>query len=462
MWAPWPVSLAGAALPAEPDWSEAVTVREDPDLARELMSRLRPTGSPRRTSVTDLLSLRPAYWRFTVGAPPATPQREAMLESGRRLHRILGLVYAPEGQLEARVHDTLVQGRIDVLGDRPIEVKTSGYAPPARDPVSERPEHVDQVAMYSTLLGVNAARLVYLHTAGEEVRAAATYDLEFASLDPIRTAMGARVRSLTTACGQGSPAGLPRCPWFARGCEFRGASVCDCTGDELPAASLVADASPRSTPRPELARLLEDAVRARLAATHPPSIHRFRDLLYPRRGYFDATGPPEPSLVTPYESETDTYSRLVEALDTGPVGEATRLPTLADEPDEEVGGFRGAPVLVRTSRASRRLDPSTVLDRSPQHALQLGFRCVATGTNLARLVMGYERATESERIQVLEMTFDPSATFSRVWRSRVRRLDAARTRGDPTTLDPCPAWMFDGCPYRDRCGCGSTAGASQR
>jgi len=456
------VSLAGAALPAEPDWRRAVSVREDLDLARELLSRLRPTGSPRRTSVTDLQSLRPAYWRFTVGAPPIAPDREALLESGRRLHRILGLVFAPEGQLEVRVHDAHVQGRIDVLGDRPIEIKTSGYAPPARDPVAERPEHVDQVAMYSTLLGVGAARLVYLHAAADEVRGAAIYDLEFASLDPVREAMGARVRSLSAACDQGSPANLPRCPWFARGCEFRGASVCDCTGDEPPGESVAVDASPRSTPRPELARQLEDALRARLAGTHPPAIHRFRDLLYPRRGYYDAAGPPDPSLGSTFEAETDTYSRMVEALDTGPVGEATRLPTLADEPDEEVVGFRGAPVLVRTSRASRRLDPSTVLDRSPQHALQLGFRCVATGTSRARLVMGYERASEAQRIQVLEMTFAPPATFSQVWRSRVRRLEAARARRDPTFLDACPAWMFDGCPYRDRCGCGSTAGPSQR
>jgi hypothetical protein len=456
------VSLAGAALPDEPDWRPAVTVREDPELAQELTARLRKVGSPRRTSVTDLLSLRPAYWRRTVGAPPMAPEREALLESGRRLHRILGLVFAPEGQLEVRVHDDQVQGRIDVLGDRPVEIKTSGYAPPAGDPIAERPDHVDQVAMYSALLGIGSARLVYIHAPADEVRGAATFDLDFDGTGAIQDAMGARVRSLRAACDAGSPAELPRCPWYSRGCEFRGAGVCDCTGEEAPVESLVAGAHPRFTARPDLARQLEEAVRVRLAASPAPTIHRFRDLLYPRRAYFDGSGPPTPSLAVPFEAETDTYSRIVEALDTGPAGEATRLPTLSDEPDEEVAGFRGAPVLVRTSRASHRLSPATVLERSPQHALQLGFRCVATGTSRARLVMGYEKADEAERVQVLDFAFSPAATFSRLWRGRVRRIELSRAREDPGSLEACPGWIFNQCPYRDRCGCGPASGPSQR
>jgi hypothetical protein len=93
------------AFPTEPDWRASVTVREDADLAREITGRLRAAGTPRRTSVTDLLSLRPAYWRSVVGAPPIAPERERVLEGGRRLHRILGLIFSPEGQLEVRVHD---------------------------------------------------------------------------------------------------------------------------------------------------------------------------------------------------------------------------------------------------------------------------------------------------------------------------------------------------------------------
>jgi hypothetical protein len=455
------VSLSTTSSP-EPDWRPSVTVREDPDLAREMTGRLRPPGSPRRTSVTDLLSLRPAFWRFTVGAPPITAEREQALEGGRRLHRILGLVFAPEGQLEVRVHDQQVQGRVDVLGDRPIEIKTSAYAPPTADPVSERPDHVDQVAMYSALLGVDTARLVYLQTRGDDVEATATFDLRFGSLEAITRSMGERVRVLRDACVAGASRGLPRCPWYARGCEFRGAQVCDCTGEEPDPDPVTRDAVPNIAPRTDLADKLGTAVRARLAATRPPAIHRFRDLLYPRRAYFESTVPVPPVPAAPFEPETDTYSRLVEALDTGPVGEATRLPTLSDEPDEEVGGFRGVPALVRTSRASRRLEPKTVVERSPQYALQLGFRCVATGTNRARLVLGYEHGTDADRVQVLEFRFDPASVFSRVWRARTRQLDAARTQLDPSLLDPCPDWMFEQCPYRDRCGCGASGGRSQR
>ncbi|MCI4373181.1 MAG: hypothetical protein L3K02_06015 [Thermoplasmata archaeon] len=452
----------GASFPPEPDWQGSVSVREDVELARELARRMRPPGAARRTSVTDLLSLRPAYWRFTVGSPPITPEREALLESGRRLHRILGLVFAPQGQLEVRVHDDQVQGRVDVLSERPIEIKTSAYPPPSTDPVTERPDHVDQVAMYSALLGVDAARLVYLQTSGDEVRTAATFDLQFGSMGSVQDAMAERVRDLTAARATGSAGGLPRCPWYARGCEFRGAAVCDCTGDEPIGDSVTVGAEPHVTPRKDLAEQLEEAVRARWSVARPPTIRRFRDLLYPRRAYFESTPSPPTGAAPPFESDTDTYSRLVEALDIGPVGEATRLPTLADEPDEEVGGLRGAPVLVRTSRASQRLDPATVVERSPQYALQLGFRCVATGTDRGRLVLGYEKAAEAERIQVLEYRFEPSVTFSRVWRARTRRLEASRASADPTLLEACPSWMFEQCPYRDRCGCGSPTGRSQR
>jgi hypothetical protein len=450
------------AFPTEPDWRASVTVREDADLAREITGRLRAAGTPRRTSVTDLLSLRPAYWRSVVGAPPIAPERERVLEGGRRLHRILGLIFSPEGQLEVRVHDDRIQGRVDVLGERPIEIKTSAYAPPSTDPVSERPDHVDQVAMYSALLGVDSARLVYLQTREDEVLGAATFDLEFGSIGEVRGAMEGRVEALASARATGSPTGLPRCPWYSRGCEFRGAGVCDCSGEEPPSESATLSAEPAVTPRKDLSARVEDAVRVRLAGARPGGIRRFRDLLYPRRAYFESssTSPTHPGRA--YAAETDTYSRVVEAIDVGPVGESTRLPTLADEPDEEVGGFRGAPVLVRTSRAAQRHDPGTVVERSPQYALQLGFRCVATGTDRARLILGYEGSSDAERIQVLEYRFEPARTFSRVWRSRARLLAAARAQGDPGALDPCPAWMFEQCPYRDHCGCGAPAGRSQR
>jgi hypothetical protein len=450
------------SFPPEPAWADALSVEEDPDLAAELTARMRPAGRAPRTSVTDLQALRPAFWRTTVGAPPVSPAREQVLEGGRRLHRILGQVFAPVGQLEVRVHDGAVHGRVDVLADRPIEIKTSAYPPPASDPLTERPEHVDQVAMYAALLGTSTARLVYLQSEERDVTAAAAFDLDLEHVEGVRAGMQAREERLRTARTAGVPEGLPRCPWFGRGCEFRGAQVCDCTGEEPIAEALLSPGSARSVARPDLAEALEEAVRLRLRALGPTTIHRFRDLLYPRRAYFEATAAPPKGPVARFEPETDTYSRLVEALDSGPVGEATRLPTLSDEPDEEVSGFRGTPVVVRTSRSSQRQEAANLVARSPQYALQLGFRCVATGTGSARLVLGYERAREEDRVQVFQFRFDPTTTWSRLWRARSRRLEAARAAREPALLPACPGWMFEECPYRDRCGCGDPAAGVQR
>jgi len=197
-------------------------------------------------------------------------------------------------------------------------------------------------------------------------------------------------------------------------------------------------------------------------------VDRFRDLIYPRRTWFERSVTPAPSLPPPSpappESATpDVYGRLVEAIESGPVGEVRRLLTLADEPGEEVVAFRDEPYLARTSRAWERVPAESLVDRSPQYALDLGFRCAVTGSFRGRVVTAYERAERDEdRIAVYECRFENLTPFSRLFRARAEGLEEALRRGTPESLPPCPGWMYEDCPYRAACGCGAEAGRSQR
>ncbi|HLM90960.1 MAG TPA: hypothetical protein VK424_02760 [Thermoplasmata archaeon] len=448
----------------EPEWRNSVTVREDPELARWFASHLPPADAPRSVSVTDLLGLRPAFWRATAPPPPSSPEREARLESGRRVHRELGVLFAATGELEVRVRREGVHGRIDVLADRPIEVKTSSSPLPSDDLARSRPDHLDQLAMYCGLLDRDEGRLIYLHSESERADRAAVYDVRFRSLSDLQGEMVARAERLRTAIRERRPAPLPRCAWFGRGCEWQTAGTCDCTGAEAPADPLSFDHVASLEPRADLARPLEEALGALPVVPNPPVIDLFRDLLYPRRAFFRRAlpGPTNPPVPVARSTEFDLYRRLTEAVEAGPVGEVARLPTRSEEPDEEVGGFRGEPYLVRTSRAKARVPGQDWLARSPQYALDLGFRCVATGTRRGRIILGYELALgDPDRVQVLELTFDSPTLFSRLWRFRSELLGGALETHDPTPLPACPGWMYPGCDYRDVCGCGTPSGRPQ-
>ncbi|MGA8663457.1 MAG: PD-(D/E)XK nuclease family protein [Thermoplasmata archaeon] len=448
----------------EPEWRGTVSVREDPELAQWVTGHLPSPAAPRSVSVTDLLGPRPAFWRATAPTPPSSPERDARLEGGRRVHREVGALFAASGELEVRVRRNGVHGRIDVLADRPIEVKTSSSPLPSEELARSRPDHVDQLAMYCALLDRDEGRLIYLHSRDARADRAAVYDLRFRSLPDVQREMATRAERLRSAVRDGRSSGLPRCAWFGRGCEWQAAGTCDCTGGEVAAEPLSADRIDTLADRGDLAGPLEAALAALPVPSASPVVELFRDLQYPRRAFFRRvlpapTNPPGPPT---RPTEFDLYRRLNEAVESGPVGEVARLATLSEEPDEEVGGFRGEPYLVRTSRAKARVPATDWLTRSPQYALDLGFRCVATGTRRGRIIVGYEHAVrESERVQVLEVTIDSPTVFSRLWRYRSALLGTALGAHDPDPLPACPGWMYSGCDYRDVCGCGTPSGRPQ-
>jgi hypothetical protein len=456
--------MAPPSASAESDWRAAVSVREDPELARELTEKLADPTAPRAVSVTDLVAPRKAYWR-AVAAVPFEPERQRRLDVGRALHRRLGAALSGDGALEVRVRRDGLVGRIDLLSDVPVEVKTSSSLAAVSELTETRPDQVEQLAMYCALTERTEGRLVTLLVADGQSGRVQSVDFRFPNGPRVLDEMRRRADALREAWRVGRPERLPPCRWYGRGCEFQEPSVCDCSGSEPPIDRTLLTDVVADRERPDISSRIESRLAESPPPRDPPTLERFRDLLYPRRAYFERVAP-SPSAETirrdPKEAP-DLYTRLVGAVESGPLGEVVRLTPRTDEPEEEVGGFRGAPYLVRTSRGRDRATTASLIERQPQYALELGFRCVATGAMSAHLILGRERAERAEdRIQAFEFRFSPASTFARLWRERTRSLAAAIADRAPQALPPCPDWMAENCPYRAECGCAADGSRSHR
>jgi hypothetical protein len=449
-----------------PDWQRAVTVREDPELRAELLRRLGRTSGERSLGVTDLLAPRRAFWRLTTPPVPLSAERRARVEAGRWLHHLAAPVVAPEGLFEVRVRRAGIVGRIDALTDRPIELKTTSLAVGPDELVSDRPDQVEQLGMYCALVARSKGRLVTIAAHERTVQEVRTIDVGFRDPAHLTAELERRASELRSTLARGRADGLPRCRWFDRGCEFQSAHVCDCTGQEPDPPSRLLEEVVSLEGRPELDREFASRLSKELGARGPPPISRFRDLIYPRRAYYARTKPPPASEEKPPPEAgpvSDLYGRLVEAVESGPVGEVARLPYRSEAPEEEVAAFRGIPYLVRTSRAWSAPRAEELLGRFPQYALELGFRCATTGTRSGRVLVGFERAESADtRLRVFALEFSPVTVFARYFREGIARLERALRDRTPSILDACPRWMYDDCPYRAECGCGSEPGRSQR
>jgi hypothetical protein len=451
-----------AGAPVEVDWRACLTVVEDRALADELRARWPAEGTPRDVAVTDLVGLRRAYWS-RIAPVPVSPDRAARLEVGRSLHRRIGGVLAEFGPVEVRFRRDGIVGRIDLLADRPVEVKSSAALVPTAGLLAARPDQLEQLVAYASLAGADGGRLLTVALDGVAISGVQVADITGVDASRARSEIVDRAAKLRDAWRRRRADDLPRCRWFGRGCEFQNAGACDCTGAEPEPTSLLLPPSLSVVERPDLAESLEHRLRGTDAA--PSRIRRFRELLYVRRAYYDRRAVTLPEDLPPRdpESPVDLYERIRAGIESGPLGEAADLPTRADDPEEGVPGLRGAPWIERVSRSWDPPTAATILDRYPQYAIELGFRCVATGTNRAHLVVGWERAARDEdRLRAFDLRFDPPSAMARLWRERVRALDRALTTERPDELPPCPSWMASSCPYAAVCGCGSDAGRSQR
>lgn len=448
------------------DWVASVRVEEDLPTAGELRVRWVHGSSEAPLSVSDLLAPRRAFWRRRAPAPPIADDRREKMEAGRSWHSRLIYALPREGAFEVRIRRAGISGRIDLLADVPVEVKTG--TPVGTDRLIEaRPDHVEQIVMYCGLSGALAGRIITLSPREGGALSVEAVDLTVPRPDRADAALRRRAGRIRAAVEAGRPGDLPACRWFGRRCEFQEARICDCTGAEPAPDPELLEQVGTTTARPDIAERWREALERAPAARSDLVVPRFRDLIYPRRRYFEATGavalPEAVSAPRPRAAGADLYERLAAAVEGGPVGEIARLAPVRDEAEEEVPGFRGSPYLLRTSRAWTRVEARDAVRRFPQYALELGFRCAATGTDAGWVFLAFERAeNEIDRVEALRYRFSEIDRFARMWDERGQRLGSAIRERSPGELASCPGWMQDDCPYRPGCACAGDPVRSQR
>jgi hypothetical protein len=434
----------------------AVRARADLDLAEELDRRLAHPAGPRPVHVTQLLEPRAAYYRLLHPVPVAPAVAERRYRGRLRHEQIERLLAAPEDRELRIVRDGIV-GQIDLFRGRPTEVKTTGAVPSAATLGRERPHYVDQLGMYCALTDVTEGRLVVAGpAAGAGPPRVVVVDCRFEGLDAVRRGMGESARSWREALARRDPAGLPACPWFERGCEFRRAGVCSCTGRE-----------PEAPDRPSshlFATLPDEDAARSLAALLPQgdedgsdtAVHSYRELLYPRRAYYERTEAPDAEAVVapPAPSDEGSLYRAIQgALEAEPSDGLLRQAAGPPAPEERVVLFRGDPLLLRSTRSRRPPRPEELARSTSAPVLELGLRCAALGRPEGWLVMAHEMlAPDEDPVRVYRLRFDPLTSWTGELAARCERFSTALRERRPEALDACPEWMMAGCPYASRCG----------
>ncbi|MCI4368584.1 MAG: hypothetical protein L3K09_03365 [Thermoplasmata archaeon] len=446
------------AVPPGSDWPDVVTVQRAPELERELAGRLGLGSFPPVFGVTDLIELRRAYYRRTAPVTPGVEQRRRM-DAGRAAHlQILRLLGDPEYR-EVRVHGDGVVGEIDLLKETPTELKTTREIPEVATLHAVRPGYFEQLAMYCALVGKRSARLIVTTAPGPDAQAV-VLACEFASTDRIWAEMRQRSERLRESLARRDPSGLPRCAWRDRGCEYQSAKVCACTGEEPePSRGLVRELE-RAVPQEAETAALTEGLRA-LPSEGPWVASRFRDLLYPRRAYFERTSPevgPEGAEPAAGSGARQELFRTLRAmLEAGPSGELSRRWAALGEPTEPVGCFRGEPYVIKTSRAwSPALEAGLARDQ-PQYVREVALRAGSLGGRSGLLIVGYERAASvPEGLRVFRVEFASAPELVGLVTRKCSELRSAIATQRPEELPACPGWMHEACPYRERCGCGTS------
>jgi hypothetical protein len=452
----------GRAVPPDAldlgEWGATVRVLPDEPLRAALLERQRAGPLEGAVSVTEVLEPRPAYWKRLHPVPP-TAERAARMRAGQEMHVLAGHLMAPASAREIRRRRDGIVARIDLLDDRVTELKTTTLRG-TPDGTSVRSSYLEQLAVYCGLLERSQGRLVLIDPTPGSPPKVEAYDAGFPTAGLAWAEALRRAAQLRSALQVRSAAELPRCPWRDRGCEFRSAAVCDCTGNEVPAAADAFGPLPVPDPAPEAARRLAEALAARPAG---PGIRRFRDLVYPRRAFYERTVPLEEGgrewTPPPGGRTEDLWRTISDLLETGAAGEVASVDPPDGEPLERVTTLDGRPMVLKTTRSWNPPAPERVLAAQPQYILELGLRCAAAGTDQGTLLVGYERILPwDRRVQAYRVSFDPPDAIRAVIALRTRDLRDALASGRPAGLPACPGWMYEGCAYRPDCACAGGAG----
>ncbi len=427
------------------------TIDANRTIKDELTAAVHSQSARRRIAVTDLVSLRQAFFRWTHPEISPSPDRAQTMLAGTGFHTLFGQAISSEEFVEQFVEFEGIVGKIDIYEAVPLELKTTVSIPEGIG--AARPGYIDQLGMYCTMTGVAAGRLLVYRrqTYGQHPQLRA-FHVQFGDLAGIRTEMLRRRDLFRDALDRSDPTALPRCEWADRGCDYAG--ICGCE-HAVPSAGVVPAGTATVAPAPELEAALASALPG---SAGPPRGFRLNDLVFPRKAAFQrqrvATEEDEDEAV---ESKLRDLERrgfrgaLDKALRFGIPGAFARHPVKLRGLSDRTGSFRGKPTLFRTTRFRTMVDRNRLPYEMGHYFDRLAFECALTPSDQGRLVLYYE-VLPGEKFMVYDVSFTDLAGIQV---EADRRLQLLESNAPPNMLPPCPSWMAKWCEFAPTCGCGN-------
>ena len=421
----------------------------------ELTAALKRQGRRRRISVTDLVNPRQAFFQRARPDIQPDPERKQAMLAGTGFHEVFGRAVSTEEFVEQFVEFNGIVGKIDIYDDVPVELKTTASLP--QGAAAARPGYIDQLGMYCTMTGRDQGRLfVYKRALYGRPGALKGFDVRFKDLPAVEREMVRRRDLFREALANEDPSRLPRCEWFELRCDYR--AVCGCATAE-PLGRVVPAAAVRIAENPELVAamtaLLTDAPK-------PGPQFRLNDLVFPRRAAIERQAVAE---AKPEEEDADLDTALAgmerlgfgdalkDALWYGVPGAFARIPVSLRSLKGKVGTFRGVPTIFRSTRKTKLVDRSQLVEEFPYYLDRIAFECALSGHQTGRVVVYYE-AVKDDKFMVYDVHF---RNLEDIKAEADRRLALLEAGAAPDQLPPCePSWMPNYCPHGPRCACRPT------
>jgi hypothetical protein len=417
-----------------------------------LMQSLKTRRPPYRTSVTDLLNLKQAYFRrkYPEIVPPL--EKQQLMWAGTGFHKTFGSVVSSEEYLEQFVEAEGIVGKIDIYEKIPVEVKTTSTPIDSKDLLKYRPTYIEQLGMYCAMVNAHEGEIIIYQRPAEESPSTSplvVYHVTFPNLEAIREEMRRRRDLLVQALIANDPSNLPVCPWFNRQCDY--SQVCDCATTLVPASYKIAElAGEIYVDSTTCEQLL-----SKMAGSQPAQLFGINDIVFPRKAYFERL-----KLSEGVREEKEEYLRsmdelgfldaLRDSLRYGAPGEAQRIPVKHASLADLVQIWQNLPTILRDPKFSSLVERERLPRTFPHYFLRLGFDCALTENAKGRLLLYYVKVPkEDAKLMVYDVNF---RNLNTIKAEALRRLELLEKATSPLQLPKCPSWMCPYCDYKLECG----------
>ena len=153
-----------------------------------LMSSLQTRRTPQRISVTDLLSLKQAYFRRKHPEIVPSLERQQLMWAGTGFHNVFGAAVSSEEYIEQFVELNGVVGRIDIYEKVPVEIKTTSKLGEEVNLRRKRPGYIEQLGIYCGMVDVSNGKIIIYEREAPSKSSPplSVYDVLFPDIEAIR------------------------------------------------------------------------------------------------------------------------------------------------------------------------------------------------------------------------------------------------------------------------------------